>query len=107
MKPSKVVFASRQLEQAYELLKEEDWLKKAITSAVHMMRKNAFAGVQIQKKLFPKEYVRKYGITNLWKYNLPHGWRLIYTITAKNEVELISAILDWLPHKEYENKFNY
>jgi hypothetical protein len=33
--------------------------------------------------------------------------RLLYTVTADNEVELISAILDWFNHKEYENKMNY
>ncbi len=66
-----------------------------------------FAGVQIPKRLFPKEYIQQYGITNLWKYDLPNAWRLLYTVTAENEVSLISALLDWFNHKEYKKKFKY
>jgi hypothetical protein len=51
--------------------------------------------------------VTKYRIKNLWKYDLPNGWRLLYTITADNEVEIISAILEWFDHKNYERKFKY
>jgi len=38
---------------------------------------------------------------------LPRGWRLLYTVTAANEVELISAILEWFNHKHYERKLKY
>jgi hypothetical protein len=38
---------------------------------------------------------------------LPKAWRLIYTINRENEVELVTAILDWFDHKSYERKFNY
>src|SRR3990172_3116929 len=99
-KPSRVVFISDELEEEYYSLKEEDFLKKAIKRAIQDLQQNAFAGVQIPKKLFPKEYVRKYGINNLWKYDLPKGWRLLYTIAPTNEVELISAILEWFDHKD-------
>ena len=51
--------------------------------------------------------LKEYGIKNLWKYNLSQGWRLLYTVTADNEVELISAILDWFDHKEYEKIMKY
>ena len=106
-KPSRVVFISDELEEEYYSLKEEDFLKKAIKRAIQDLQQNAFAGVQIPKKLFPKEYVRKYGINNLWKYDLPKGWRLLYTIAPTNEVELISAILEWFDHKDYEKRFKY
>lgn len=43
----------------------------------------------------------------MWKYDLPRGWRLLYTVTAENEVELISAILDWFDHKNYERIMKY
>lgn len=59
------------------------------------------------KKLFPKEYIKKYCINNLWKYDLSNGWRLLYTVTAENEVELISAILEWFNHKDYEKRMKY
>ena len=67
---------------------------------------NAFCGTQIPKRLFPKEYIQKYGITNLWKYDLPKAWRLLYSV-AKDEVVVISIILEWFDHKEYERRFKY
>jgi len=106
-KPSKVVFISDELEHDFNSLREDDHIKKAMIRAIQDLKENAFCGIQIPKKLFPKEYTQKYGINNLWKYDLPKGWRLLYTITPENEVELISAILEWFDHKEYEHRFNY
>ena len=44
---------------------------------------------------------------SIWKYDLPRGWRLLYTVAPNNEVELISAILEWFDHKDYERRFGY
>jgi Txe/YoeB family toxin of Txe-Axe toxin-antitoxin module len=107
IKPSKVVFVSKELEDSFDSLSENDPVKKSIIRAIKGLRVNAFAGIQIPRRLFPKEYVRKYGIKNLWKYNLYRGWRLLYTVTGANEVELISAILEWFDHKEYQRRFKY
>lgn len=107
IKPSKVVFISDELEEDYNSLKEDDFLKKSINKAIKDLKVNAFVGIQVPKRLIPKQYIRKYKINNLWKYNLPKGWRLLYTVTAENEVELISAILEWFDHKDYEKKFKY
>lgn len=107
IKPSKVVFISDELERDFNILKDDDPIKKGMVRAIKDLQQNAFSGIQIPKRLFPKEYIRKYGINNLWKYGLPNGWRLLYTVTPENEVELISAILDWFSHKGYERKFNY
>jgi len=107
IKPSKVVFISDELEKDFNSLKEDDPIKKAMIRAIQDLKENAFFGIQIPKRLFPKEYVQKYGINNLWKYDLPRGWRLLYTIAPNNEVELISAILEWFDHKDYERRFGY
>ena len=107
IKPSVVVFISDELENTFNELKEDDPIKKGIVRAIKDLRVNAFSGIQVPKRLFPKEYIVKYGINNLWKYDLPNGWRLLYTITEENEVELISAILEWFNHKEYERKMKY
>jgi Txe/YoeB family toxin of Txe-Axe toxin-antitoxin module len=106
-KPSKVIFASYELEKSFYSLDEDDFLRKSITKGIRDLKANAFSGIQIPKRLFPKEYVKKYKINNLWKYNLPKGWRLLYTLTADNEIELVSVILEWLDHKQYERRFNY
>jgi len=64
------------------------------------------SGLKIPKKLWPKLYVQHYGITNLWKYDIPNGWRLIYTIET-NEVKIVNIILEWPDHKNYERRFGY
>ncbi len=107
VKASKVVFISQKLEDNFKSLKEDDPIKKAIIRAIQDLKENAFSGIQLPKRLFPKEYVQKYEINNLWKYDLPRGWRLMYTVTADNEVDLISAILEWFDHKNYEIRFKY
>lgn len=107
IKPSKVVFINEKLHKNFNSLKKDDFIKKFIIRAIKDLRQNAFIGTQIPKKLIPKTYIQKYQIKNLWKYDLPKGWRLLYTITADNEVELISAILEWFNHKTYEKKMKY
>jgi len=107
---SRVVFADRKLKEAFEKLKnagtENQKLYKWLNRAFDDLAENAFCGIQIPKKLIPKVYVDKYEIDNLWKYNLPNAWRLLYSV-AKDEVIIISIILEWLPHKEYERRFKY
>ena len=39
-------------------------------------------------------------------YDLPKGWRLIYSVTRKG-VEVLSIILEWFDHKNYERRFKY
>jgi len=107
MKPSKVKFISEKLEKDFKSLDEEDPIKKGIKRAINDLQKNAFFGIQIPKRLFPKEYLVKYNITNLWKYDLPNGWRLLYTVTSENQIQIVSAILEWFNHPEYERRFHY
>ena len=107
IKSSRVVFVSEKLENAFESLSEEDPLKKHIKRAIEDLKNNAFTGTQIPKRLFPKEYIKKYHVTNLWKYDLPSGWRIIYTIVRENEVQLLSVILEFFNHKEYARIFGY
>jgi Txe/YoeB family toxin of Txe-Axe toxin-antitoxin module len=107
IKSSKVKFISKKLQENFNSLSEDDSIKKFIKRAIKDLQDNAFFGIQLPKRLIPKEYILKYGVKNLWKYDLPQGWRLIYTITAENEVQLISAILEWFNHPEYEKRFHY
>ena len=107
---SKVYFADENIKKAYESLKnskfEEQLLYKWISRAIDDLENNAFCGVQVHKKLIPKIYFDKYGIDNLWKYDLPSGWRLIYSV-AKEKIFVVSLILEWMDHKTYEKRFGY
>jgi len=106
--PSKIVFADDNLEKGFLSLNDDDELKKYLQRAFDDIKNNAFCGIQIPKKLIPREYLKKYGIKNLWKYDLPIGWRLVYSITTPTKVEIVSIILEWFTsHKEYERRFKY
>lgn len=108
--PSTIRFAEKNIEEAFYKLEEGDdserELFKFINEALDNIEENAFCGVQIPKKLIPKEYANKYGAKNLWKYDLPKGWRLIYSI-VNDEIVVVSLVLEWFDHKEYERRFNY
>jgi len=54
------------------------------------------------------EYVEKYGITNLFRVELPNFWRMLYTLTnSESEIEIIAFVLDIIDHKKYNKKFGY
>ncbi|MBU0761056.1 MAG: hypothetical protein KJ600_06100 [Nanoarchaeota archaeon] len=107
MKSEKVVFFDEDLEKAFENLSEADPLKKALKKAVKDIGTNVFCGRNVKKKLIPKEFIQKYSINNLWIYNLPSAWRLLYAITPSEEAKIIAAILDWMSHKDYERLFRF
>ena len=83
-KPIFVAFASPKLEKDFNKLKqgkfENKQLYNFIQRAISDLKKNPMCGVKIPRKLWPKGYIKKYQIKNLWKYDLPDGWRLIYSI---------------------------
>ncbi|OIO21109.1 hypothetical protein COV61_00175 [Candidatus Micrarchaeota archaeon CG11_big_fil_rev_8_21_14_0_20_47_5] len=105
-----VVFADESVKHAYEKLaegkSEDKQLYQFINRAFDDLKKNPFIGIKIPKNVWPAEYIRRYGINNLWKYDLPNGWRLIYTLKG-GEVEIVSIILEWFDHKNYERRFGY
>ena len=108
---STVIFGDERLKAAYgELLSknfQEQQLKEWLDRAFNDLQKNAFCGLQIPKRLIPKEYSVRFGkLDNLWKYNLPNAWRLIYTI-KREHIIVLSILIEWMDHKEYERKFKY
>jgi len=109
-KEVKVVFVDKNLKKTYEKLKdsatEDKHLYKWLDRAFSDIKEEYTCGILIPKKLVPDSYIKKYGIDNLWKYDLPSGWRLLYSIKAK-EIIIIAIVLEWLPHKKYERRFKY
>ncbi len=105
-----VTFANKKIEKLFEELKEGNFESKKLYEFIERARldlkQNPTCSIKIPKNLWPKIYIKNYGITNLWKYDLPNGWRLIYTIKT-DEVKIISVILEWFDHKNYERKFVY
>lgn len=107
---SQIKYADERIKKSLEDLKnsktEDQKLYKWINRAMDDLEENAFCGIQVKKKLIPKIYIEKYGIDNLWKYDLPNGWRLIYSV-VNGDVQILSIILEWMCHKDYEKRFGY
>ena len=98
-------FYNKSIKMSLDDLKKSDKdLYRHLHRAFNDIFENAFCGIQIPKKLFPKEYKN---FDNLWKYNLPGAWRLIYTIKSPSKIEIITVILNWVSHKKYEKLFRY
>lgn len=105
-----VGFADERIEGAYQALERgkgaEPILYKALNKAFDALKENPYCGILIPKKFWPEEYVKKYRIKNLWKYNLPDGWRMTYTVRME-EVCILAVALEWMDHKDYERRFGY
>lgn len=105
-----VGFATEEIKKAFEELKngkfEDKQLYEFLQRAVDDLKKNPFVGKNIPKNLIPKEYIKKFGIDNLRKYDLPNAWRLIYSLKG-DEIMIFSVILEWMDHKNYERRFKY
>jgi hypothetical protein len=88
--------------------KTERMILRAINQKVELIKSNPHYGDPIAKKLFSEEYKQKYGITNLFRVELPAFWRMLYTLTdGESEIEIIAFVLDIIDHKEYDKKFGY
>ena len=107
MKPEKVVFIDESLEKSFNELNDTDPVKKALVRAINTLQEDAFSGRNVKKNLIPKPLIQKYGLNNLWIYNLPDGWRMLYVLTPSEEVQIIAVILDWMNHKDYEKLFKF
>jgi Txe/YoeB family toxin of Txe-Axe toxin-antitoxin module len=110
MKKVLVGFISEKLKKEFESLKsgryEEGQLYVFIDRAIDDLKGNPACGTKVPKELWPKKYIKEYKITNLWKYDLPNAWRLVYTI-EHDEVRIVSIILEWFDHAGYERRFGY
>jgi len=104
-KPCEVQFADEKIQKSFEELDEKP-LKDQLEKALSDIEENPFCGIQIPKRLIPQEYISKYNSKNIWKYNLPGAWRLIYSIQGGKAI-IVTIILDWMDHKTYEKKFKY
>lgn len=109
-----LIILSPEAEEVYKDLnskaennKQSRMILKAVNNKIDLIKSNVHYGDPIAKHLIPEEYKKKYSITNLFRVELPAFWRMIYTLTNNNEVEIIAFVLDIMPHPDYDNKFGY
>ena len=114
MKPVRVIL-SPEAEEVYMHLNEEaahSKVERSILTAIDkkkdLITANPHYGEPISKKRIPRGYVVKYGITNLFRVELPNYWRMLYTLTNNDtQVEIIAFVLDIMDHPAYDKKFGY
>jgi len=109
------IILSPEAEEVYKyLLKESEKSKieKSILNSIEkkkeLIKINMHYGEPIAKDKIPKEYMIKYGITNLFWVELSNFWRMFYSLTNnESEIEIIAFVLDIIDHKNYNKKFSY
>lgn len=88
--------------------KTEKTILKSLTKKVELIKYNPHYGDPIAKKLIPKEYKERYGITNLFRVELPNYWRMLYTLTnGESVVEIVAFVIDIQDHEKYNKVFRY
>jgi len=105
----KVKFLNGKLEREYLNLSDDAPLKKRIDYIISRIKENPTFGQPIAKRLIPKEYTKQ-GVGNAYWVELSKGkgWRLIYTLTAEDKIEIVAIILEWFTrHKDYDRRFGY
>ncbi|HLC57750.1 MAG TPA: hypothetical protein VJH95_04210 [Candidatus Nanoarchaeia archaeon] len=114
MKNIRVIF-SPEAEEVYNYLnknapesKTERMILNALNKKIELVKLNIHYGDPIAKSLIPEEYKRKYGVTNLFRIELPQFWRMLYTLTeGDTKIEIIAFILEVMNHKDYNKRFGY
>ena len=104
---SNVIFVDNSLEQIYNDLSDADPIKKGLKRAIETIQEDCYCGRQVKKNLIPKPLIERYKINNLWIYNLPNSWRLLYALNPGGDLKIIAALLDWMNHKDYERLFKF
>jgi len=97
----------KKLNSEAETNKQSRMILKAINNKKDLIKANIHYGDPIAKNLIPEEYKQKYGTKNLFRVELPAFWRMLYTLTNNEDVEIIAFVLDIIDHPTYDNKFGY
>jgi len=106
---------SPEAEEVYKYLngasqdsKTERSILNAVNKKIELIKDNFQYGDPISKNKIPNEYKINYGITNLFRIELPSFWRMLYSIgEGESQIEIIAFVLDIIDHKEYNRKFGY
>ena len=117
MKTIRVKF-SPEAEEVYDYLNKEAGrakgksleiqILKAVNKKVELIKANFHYGEPIAKSKIPQKWKDKYDITNLFWVELPHFWRMLYSLTdGETEIEIIAFVVNILDHKEYDKLFGY
>ena len=78
--------------------------RKKLREYAERLRREPFLGDRIRGHLVPKRFR---GLPNLFRLELPQGWRALYTV-ASRPTEGVQIRVVWIgDHKRYERLFGY
>jgi hypothetical protein len=109
------IILSKKAQEVFEYLNKESInskielsILKSIKQKAELIKQNPHYGNPISKKLIPIKYKNKYGVTNLFRVELPNYWRILYTLTeGETKIEIIAFVLGIMSHKKYNKLFGY
>ncbi|MBI2077222.1 MAG: hypothetical protein HYT80_02455 [Euryarchaeota archaeon] len=64
-----------------------------------------FTGRNVPKSMIPRR-IRDQGVTNLFRNDLPGGWRLLHTVMEVGGEQVVIALAA-LSHPDYDDLFGY
>ena len=106
------VILSPEAKEVYRYLNEraphskfERMMLKAIDQKSELIKANKHYGKVLEDYRIPKEYRTRYEVGNVFKVDLPGFWRMLYTLTKEESVEVIAFVLDIMDHRQYDRKF--
>ncbi|MBN2014404.1 MAG: type II toxin-antitoxin system RelE/ParE family toxin [Candidatus Altiarchaeota archaeon] len=85
---------------------EAEYLSRIIGRGLERLESDLCAGQRIRKRLFPRYYIQRFGVNNLWRLRLDSRWRLIYSLVGDNS-GVACIVLEVLNHKMYDRRFGY
>ena len=90
----------------YNNLKDRPLLD-AIEFVKNNLKNDIPVGNQFRKKEIPKYYKKKYNVQILFRFEMPHSYRLIYTIMTFADHVRGALLIELLTHDEYNKRFGY
>jgi hypothetical protein len=96
------------LNQKAPTSKLERSILNAVNKKVELIKVNLHYGEPISKDKIPEEFKQRYGITNLFRVELPQFWRMMYSLNpGGTEIEIIAFILEISDHGKYDKTMGY
>jgi hypothetical protein len=86
--------------------KEDRALYDALQMKLGHIKEDHRYGRPVPKRLIPERYRREYGLSNLFRVELPFFWRMLYAVEG-DEITIVAFIADIVSHEEYDGLFGY
>lgn len=102
-------FKYQSLQKRASESKKELAIVESIKNKASIIKKDMHYGNPVNKKLIPDVYRKNYDVKNLFRVELPHFWRLLYTL--KNDPDdgnsVLAVVIGIVDHDEYDRLFGY